>query len=576
MRLNPRTILVIIALSAVALVGLIWLQVHLLMNTVEQREEAFQRNVSAALASIVQRLESDETARQLAFAGAPLANGRKTTIAVVGARKGSAGGEVRVEARQFDHLLPPGEKLQKPPLEVLGNRVRYRVEKPQHIRLRMFDPGGGSDTILIDTMKLPGTYETRIDTVHRAGMTRVFQYSADSMSFVVSVATSDTHAPIQRGVPTREREEAVRKAFDKLIFVEGLPIERRLSVSKIDSFAARALHESGIETPYVFGVISSNDSVTLANSSDFAEQLRRSEFRSQLFPGDLFAEQNDLALIFPERRMFVLKQIAPMIAATCVFISMVIFGFGYTIRTVFTQKRMASHMVDFINNMTHEFKTPISTIALAAEALSRTDVLSDNERAARYSSVIQDENSRMRHQVEKILQMATLEEGGAELELGPINVHDVIASAVDNIMLHVESKQGNVATTLDAERHVIDGDAVHISNIMHNLLENAIKYSPDQPQIEISTENVSEHVVVRVSDQGIGMTSEDTKRAFDKYFRVSTGNRHDVKGFGLGLSYVKLMVEAHRGSVRIMSTPNKGTTVEITLPIRTDEKSSSS
>ena len=333
--------------------------------------------------------------------------------------------------------------------------------------------------------------------------------------------------------------------------------------------SALALRESGIELPYVFGVISATDSLKLMKSAGYADQLRQSEFKARMFPGDVFAEHNSLALFFPDRKIFLLKQMGPMIAATCVFMSMIVFGFGYTVRTVFKQKRMAAHMVDFINNMTHEFKTPISTVALAAEAISRPDVLAHQDKVVRYSGVIQDENTRMRHQVEKILQMAVLEESDTEIQCAAVDIHEIVKSAIANIALQVESKEGKVTTALHAFRHVINGDAVHISNIMHNLLENATKYSPERPTIEVGTRNVYDKLIVSVRDKGIGMSSEDARHAVDKYFRVSTGNQHDVKGFGLGLSYVKLMVEAHHGSVKIESEPNKGTVVEVTFPTAT-------
>ncbi len=571
MKLNPRTIRIIIVLSVVALAGLVWLQVHLLMNAAEQKEEAFRRSASAALTSIVQRLEIDETSHQFAFGESSKWNSGKTTIAVVGTTKsgGHDSGEIRVEARQFEHRLPLPGSLQDVPLQVMGNRVRYTVKTPQRVRLRMFNPGGRADTLLVDTTKLPGTYESIIDTADQSGMTRVFQYSADSASFVVSVAHTGTDVPIFRGVPTKEREDAVRRAFDKIILVEGLPIEKRLNVGKLDSVSTLALRESGIELPYVFGVISAKDSVKLMKSAGYADQLRQSEFKARMFPGDVFAEHNSLALFFPDRKIFLLKQMGPMIAATCVFMLMIVFGFGYTVRTVFRQKRMATHMVDFINNMTHEFKTPISTIALATEAISRPDVLAHTDKVVRYNGVIQDENTRMRHQVEKILQMAVLEEGDTEIQWAAVDIHEIIKGAVANIALQVESKEGKVTTELHASHHVVNGDAVHISNIMHNLLENATKYSPEHPTIEVSTRNVDDTLMVRVSDRGIGMSNEDAKRAFDKYFRVSMGNQHDVKGFGLGLSYVKLMVEAHQGSVRIESERGKGTVVEITFPTAT-------
>jgi two-component system phosphate regulon sensor histidine kinase PhoR len=236
-------------------------------------------------------------------------------------------------------------------------------------------------------------------------------------------------------------------------------------------------------------------------------------------------------------------------------------------KTIVKQKRLSEALVEFINNMTHEFKTPISTIALASEAIARDDILPEREKVLRYNSIIHDENARLKQQVDKILQMAVLEEGDYELSIAPVDVHEVIRKAVGNIALQVEQKGGKIACQLEARSSVINADPVHLANIIHNILDNSNKYSPKRPHIEVSSRNTDGLLTVSIRDDGIGMKEEDAKRAFEKYFRVSSGNQHDVKGFGLGLSYVKLMVEVHKGMVSLTSSPGRGTTVDLTFPV---------
>ncbi len=573
MRFNKKMIIVTIALSVLALGGLVWLQAQLLMSAAEQKEEAFKQTVAGALAAIASKLETDETVGSyLSWSTAQIGTRRKVAT-FVGTSNSMFQDSIRVDvaakpsaAVQDKRLRIMGEEL---PLSVSGNRVQFRVSRPERVQLRVFDMLGREDSVLVDAVKEPGMYAIVVDTTRFGANEHSYQYLTDSVSVMISVMHGQQGIELDRKPPVRKREETVRRIMDRMIEAESIPIERRLSPLKLDSVIAASLRDAGINLSYAYGVIAAKkDSLRMVRPIELSHELKNSEFKTRLFPNDVFAEQNELALFFPGRQMFLLKQMGPMIAATVGFMSIIIFCFAYTVWTIVHQKRMAGRMVDFINNMTHEFKTPISTIALASEAIARPDVLSNAEKLTRYNDVIHDENVRMRHQVEKILQMAVLEEGDYELKLSDVDVHEVIRAAVDNVALQAESKHGEITTAFKAQRHVIRVDEVHFVNIIHNLLDNASKYSPECPRIEVATMNGDRSLIIRVTDNGIGMSPEDTKRAFDKYYRVSTGNQHDVKGFGLGLSYVKLMVEAHKGLVKIESQLGKGTAVEIVFPIR--------
>ena len=224
-------------------------------------------------------------------------------------------------------------------------------------------------------------------------------------------------------------------------------------------------------------------------------------------------------------------------------------------------------LMDFINNMTHEFKTPISTVSVAAETMMHPNVIHDEEKLRRYGTVIQDENLRMKHQVDKILQMAVLEEGTYKLKCGPVDVHEIISKAAENTALQVEARAGTISCALEADSTTISADVVHFTNIINNLLDNAVKYSHERPEIKVSTRNSDGSIRITIADNGIGISEEDQRRVFEKYFRVHTGNVHNVKGFGLGLSYVKLMTEAQGGSITLNSTPGRGTSIELSFPV---------
>lgn len=234
-----------------------------------------------------------------------------------------------------------------------------------------------------------------------------------------------------------------------------------------------------------------------------------------------------------------------------------------SIQTMYKQKELADIKNDFINNMTHEFKTPISTISLAVEVMKDKEMGQDSSKLNRYLTIIQDENSRLGMQVEKVLQMALLDKGEVKLRLEKINIHEVIEQVLTNLAVQIESKSGIVHLELNAKQPEMYADEVHLTNIIFNLLDNAIKYSPENLAINISTETNDNMLTIRISDKGIGMTNDQLARIFEKFYRVPTGNVHDVKGFGLGLSYVKKMVELHGGQVAVQSKPGVGTTFEV-------------
>jgi two-component system phosphate regulon sensor histidine kinase PhoR len=437
--------------------------------------------------------------------------------------------------------------------------------------LKLVDPSTGEETVYVDTLQEAGEYHVKMDADQQVGTGYYWKYTTDSSSenIYVQSGTAESLQPV--GASGERKFRMITAVFDNLVESEFIPVEERLDSMNVDSVIATTLKENGIDLAYAYGVVSQpDDSLRLAVPAAFAPEIRQSDYRVRLFPLDVFAPPAFLALHFPGRQTYLWRQIGPLLVATVVLMLVIIACFAYTIRTILRQRRFSGLMVDFINNMTHEFKTPISTVSLAAEAIQRPDVLEEPEKVLRFTGMIQNENRRMRNQTDKILQMAALEQDDYELSFSEVDVHDVIRSAVDSVTLHVGNRKGTILSHLDATKHSVRADRVHLTNVVHNLLDNANKYSPDPPEIMIRTFDSNHGVGMRIEDRGIGLRPEDKKRVFEKYFRVPTGNRHDVKGFGLGLSYVKLMVEAHGGTIALNSKLGEGTEVEVILPIRGD------
>ena len=274
-----------------------------------------------------------------------------------------------------------------------------------------------------------------------------------------------------------------------------------------------------------------------------------------------------LHLYINEDKNYVLRNMGWMIGASILFTTIIISAFGLTVRTMFNQKKLSEIKSDFINNMTHELKTPLATISLAIDALTNEKVIHDSDKVRYYSSMIKDENKRMNKQVEKILQAARIEKQDIKLTLQELNAHDIIQKVADNLSLQIQEKQGKLDLVLAAPKHIIEADEVHFSNIVFNLLDNAIKYSKDHPAIVVETQTSTNYLTIKIRDNGIGMNRETQARIFEKFYRAHTGNIHNVKGFGLGLSYVKAMVDAHNGKIKVDSTLGKGSTFTISLPL---------
>ncbi|MDG2330004.1 MAG: HAMP domain-containing sensor histidine kinase [Flavobacteriales bacterium] len=261
------------------------------------------------------------------------------------------------------------------------------------------------------------------------------------------------------------------------------------------------------------------------------------------------------------------SEISYSLAITSIIIILIVAIFTYAISIILRQKKLSVMRNDFINNMTHELKTPISTIHISSDVLLRTDIHKDPERIKRYAKIIKAENNRLEGQVEKVLQLAKLEKGEIQLNKSIINIHTVIKNIAETFEISIQDRKGKLHFELNAEHVEIEADPLHITNVIATILDNANKYSPEEPEISINTLSDKEKVIISIQDNGKGIKAEDLKHVFEKFYRVPTGNIHDVKGFGLGLFYVKSILKSHNGHITASSEPNIGSTFTITLPL---------
>ncbi len=344
------------------------------------------------------------------------------------------------------------------------------------------------------------------------------------------------------------------------------PISEVINAGLLDSLLIYELMCMGIEGNYRYGVFNDRDSTFIMGPyMGQEEELLSSEHRVSLtciYKEDVYF----LGVLFPGQDRMVLYQMVFLIILSIVFLFILSLSFYMVISLMYRQKRLSEIKSDFINNMTHEFKTPIATISLASEMLLKPEVNKFPYKTKRYATAIFDENTRLQKQVDQVLQLSVLEKGEFKLKLKEIDLHRIIRKMAEHFDVIVKKKGGMIQTQLDSDHSLLKADKTHFSNIIANLIDNAIKYSSENPQINISTRDEGNKLILVISDNGMGISHENQKHIFKKLYRVPTGNIHDVKGFGLGLFYVKTMVEAHGGKIHVKSELNKGTSFIIEIP----------
>ena len=354
-------------------------------------------------------------------------------------------------------------------------------------------------------------------------------------------------------------------------------LEERIDREKVHKKLLSELKNAGVQEQLEYGIydtrqqrfISRNGRLLSAAGSDTSkhQDLMHGDYAVSLFDNDPLSP-GEIRAYSPDKKDVIYSSLYSNFATSLLFVLIILGCFVYTIYVILRQKKVSEMKTDFINNMTHEFKTPIATISLATDSIVSPRVSNDPEKVQRFARIIKQENKRMNDQVEKVLQMAKLDKSRLNLNLTAVDLNAVVQSAVEYICLQVEPRGGTVTTRLEADPSVVEGDLTHLSSLVNNLLDNANKYSPDAPRILVSTRNVARGVEVNVTDHGLGMSREARKNIFDRFYRVHTGDRHDVKGFGLGLSYVKTITEVHNGTIEVKSELGKGSSFIVTFPYR--------
>lgn len=397
--------------------------------------------------------------------------------------------------------------------------------------------------------------------------------TVDENGETTSLFYKDTMSAEKYAAIREQIEEAMPMEIDNIqqMMAEQMtsltPIQELLDTTKVNAIIKKALANHGINLCFKFGIteFAPNNFVLISQNTPFVE-LYKTKYFIELFPRSIIDQRKSLRLYFPDKDKYIYTSIWKIIASSAFFFILTVVAFVLAFQIIFKQKKLSDMKNDFINNMTHELKTPIATISIAGEMLRDNSISSNEDNRKKYANIIIEENKRLGNHVEKVLQIARLENGELELNKADRSINDIIENVANRFLLQLEDLGGEIQLNLNAQQDIFKVDELHFSNMINNLIDNAIKYNDKSPLIKINTFNTITGIVIEVQDNGIGLSKEDQGKIFDKFYRVSKGNVHDVKGFGLGLSYVMTIVEGHLGKISLESKLKEGTKFSIQIP----------
>lgn len=511
--MDKRLIKASLAAISIALIGLVVIQVIWIRMSIDQKEAQFSQSVDNALFAVSERLERIERMQELKRHRA----GRRMLMRLDSLREEAGtpivaeeAGSVELDMERAEYpegaLIGSGPGLEAPP-------ARPAPEEPDPM-----EAVGPPSSQVID----PDEYEALV-------------------------------TDMVRGILATELTKDIRT---------------RIDIRSLDSLLALELGQAGLGGDLRYGIFSSTGKWVPLHGDHVGNQedLAKAPFRERLFRHDVAGPSYYLHLSVSHSKASLFSGTWPMLIASVVFIGLIAWAFASTIRTIVRQRRLNDIRTDLVNNLTHELKTPISTIGLACEALSDPSIPKTDQQVRTYTAMIRDEARRLGALVENVLQSAVQDSGRMVLKPVELDLHAVIQDVVRSSSIQLARRNGRIDLELKAELHALKGDRIHVTNLLYNLIDNAVKYTEKEPRIRVATSSDDEGVTVHITDNGIGIPASEQRKIFDRLYRVPTGNLHNAKGFGLGLSYVKSVVDRHAGRIKVESTPGQGSTFHIFLP----------
>jgi signal transduction histidine kinase len=523
--MNSRLVNSIIIGITIALIGLMYIQIRWIKQNYAVREERFDQGAYVALSNVQQNIERNEATVYFGKTGLPDAGKTINTM---------------YDTVQSIKSFHPKINL----VDSVGQQaMKFGFSDTSGAFVSKFM---GSITYLQERAKKLHEYNTDKD---------LFKNDIDRERHIIDMQFRKYNHMFQ--------DLAMQ------FMLEDKCLRDRLSSKQLEVLLATELKKEGINTPFQYALFDNwSEGMLYGNLQIKKEQAQSTNFYSiKLFPNDLYENSGFLVINFPEKKNYIFQSMWLMLSATAAFIFIILASFGGSFYIIYRQKKLDELKTDFINNMTHEFKTPVATISLASQMLKNDKVLNNKEKILNYSTIIEEENKRLSGHIENVLQVARLDRGEFKLKENDVNLNKLIEEITDSLELRIQNENGELVKHLLAQQPVVKADAFHLTNALYNIFDNAIKYKKETHlKITVTTLNNAKGVTVIIEDEGIGISRENQKKIFEKFYRVPTGNIHNVKGFGLGLSYVKVIITAHGGEIKVESEQGKGSRFEIFIP----------
>jgi signal transduction histidine kinase len=521
--MGKKLFILLVVLMSLSLIGIIFVQSFFINNSLENREDTFNLSVTRALSYVSRDIEEYELRKYI------------------------------------EKIQPLVVNKQKPDSTTIRELYISRDDdiNDQTIVHR--------NTVLEEHFKVPSLFfEINEDSIDISNFTneRVTEYY--NKSSIDGSNSSKPHNSIVEFSSLPLIDKQIYQSSYKAIY-KDVPMYKRVSVEQVKTLLERELQSEGVKLDFEFAIY----------DDDLATKIQTLNFNKSpetTIGIPILMNTNDedgytLFVDFPDRKKYIFSSILKMMILSIVFTGIIIVAFSGAIYQLIRQRQISQIKTDFINNMTHEFKTPIATINLALDSIKNPKIINDQEKVKRYLGMIKDENKRMHAQVENVLRISKLEKNELNISKERLELHDIVEDAITHVELIVEDRQGYIKSHLDAVKSSILANETHFTNVIVNVLDNAIKYSDDTPKIDVFTENVGTNIIVKIVDQGNGMSKQVAKKVFDKFYREHSGNVHNVKGHGLGLAYVKRIIDDHQGHISVESEKGKGSTFIIKMPL---------
>lgn len=592
--MNKRTLYSLIVLICLSLLGIITVQFFWIRNAIQVKEAQFNRSVNDAMGSVVSKLETRESVHLLSRAS--IKDSLKEILKDYSEENLHSG---RPEPENWDmgKVMMVDSKRNKATLDSMMKNLQTVTVNVNPLYTEMQFEWNEHELRKIDSvMKLQAeampdpVYEYQIEeewnaTFHDPGgkAPKVIHYYSHPKGRLRSAngfaiypppppppraGNSDMTDRIDRLTEKTRKLKVVLQKLTVESETSSKPMNERVPQDTLELMLTKALADKEIRMPFEYAVFTPGlDSNNFpVKSASFDPGNSHDGHSVTLFPNDLITKPSRLILFFPGQTREILSSLSWLMISSIIFTLVIVLSSGASIVVMIRQKKISDIKTDFINNMTHEFKTPIATISIAADSIVNSKVISEPERIRNFTRIIKEENNRMNTRVEQVLQMALLDSRDFKLHPVRLDMHEMIKRAVEHYRLQIEKREGTLSTLFEATNAIVEADEDHLRNVLMNLLDNANKYSGSRPEISVFTFNRGEKFFFGVEDRGEGMSADTQRKVFDKFFRVTSGNIHNVKGFGLGLSYVKAIVLAHKGEISLNSEVGKGSRFEISLP----------